>query len=82
MQGSFIPLARTGADRKRTSDPRKSIDERYKDKDQYVAAVSTAARELVQQGYLLQEDLAVIQRDAGSHWDYVVASATPSTAQR
>ncbi|HEX7139286.1 MAG TPA: alpha/beta hydrolase domain-containing protein [Vicinamibacterales bacterium] len=82
MQGSYIPLARTTADRKRTNDPRKSIDERFKDKDQYVAAVSKAASVLVKQGYLLQEDLGVIQRDAGRHWDYVIASATQSTAQR
>jgi len=82
MQGSFIPLSRNSADRKRAGDPRKSIDERYKDKDQYVAAVSKAARELVQQGYLLQEDLAVIQRDAGRHWDHSMSPATSSTAQR
>jgi len=82
MQGSFIPLSRTAADRKRTNDPRKSIDERFKDKDQYVAAVTKAANDLIKQGYLLQEDVTVIQRDAGKHWDYVVTAATQSTAQR
>ena len=39
MQGSYIPLARTAAERKRSSDPRLSIEERYHDKDQYVALV-------------------------------------------
>ena len=82
MQGSYIPLARSAADRKRRNDPRTSIDERYKDKDQYVAAVSKAAADLIKQRYLLAEDLAALQRDAAQHWDYAVAQTTPSTAQR
>jgi hypothetical protein len=82
MQGSYIPLAKSAADRKRHNDPRLSIDERYKDKDQYVGAVSKAALDLVKQRFLLQEDMAAIQREAGRHWDYTVSSATSSTAQR
>ena len=39
MQGSYIPLPRTAADRKRANDPRLSIDERYRDKDQYIGLV-------------------------------------------
>jgi hypothetical protein len=81
MQGSYIPLARTAADRKRTSDPRASIDERYHAKDDYVAKVAAAAKELVTQGYLLDEDVAVIGANAARHWDYAMASAT-SSAQR
>src|SRR5687767_9442827 len=60
MQGSYIPLARTRADRERAKDPRPSIEERYQSKEQYVARVSASARELVQQGFLLQEDVARI----------------------
>src|SRR5262249_7845462 len=45
MQGSYVPLARSAADRKRRNDPRASIDERYKDKDQYMAAVTKAAND-------------------------------------
>jgi hypothetical protein len=37
-------------------DPRKSLKERYKDHDGYVAAVEQAAAELVQLRFLLQED--------------------------
>src|SRR5205085_11564227 len=36
MQGSFIPLPRTSAERQRASDPRKPIEERYRDKAEYV----------------------------------------------
>src|SRR3954462_6725096 len=34
--GSYIPFARTRADRERTHDPRLSIEERYRSKDEYV----------------------------------------------
>jgi hypothetical protein len=82
MQGSYVPLARTTAERKRTSDPRLSLEERYREKDQYIGLVGKAALELIDQGFLLAEDLAVILREAGRHWDYVASTTTPSTAQR
>jgi hypothetical protein len=41
-----------------TSDPRLSILERYSDKAAYVAAITVAARELVAQGLILEEDVA------------------------
>src|SRR5262245_57322900 len=47
MQGSYIALARTSAERKRATDPRPAIDERYRDKDQYVGLVARAAMELI-----------------------------------
>ena len=82
MQGSYIPLPRTGAERKRTGDPRLSIEERYRSKDQYVGLVGKAAQALIDQGYLLAEDLAPVLRDAGRHWDYAASTPTPSTVQR
>jgi hypothetical protein len=82
MQGSYVPLPRTGADRKRTGDPRQSIDERYHDKDQYLGLVTKAAQELIDQGFLLAEDLQIVVRNAGRHWDYAASTATPSTPQR
>jgi hypothetical protein len=82
MQGSYIPLARTSTERKRTNDPRLSIEERYRDKDQYIGGVSKAALELIDQGFLLAEDLTVILQNAGRHWDFIAASAPPSTVQR
>ena len=79
MQGSYIPLPRTAAERKRTSDPRPSIEERYHDKDHYLALVSTAAEALVSQGFLLADDVPTVVQNAGRHWDYL-ASAAGSTA--
>jgi hypothetical protein len=82
MQGSYLPLARTSAERKRTNDPRLSIEERYRDKDQYIGMANKAALELIDQRLLLAEDLPVILQNAGRHWDYIAASPTPSTVQR
>jgi hypothetical protein len=80
MQGSYIPLPRSSAERKRTGDPRQAIDERYHDKDQYLAQVDKAARELIDQRVLLEEDRAAILRNAGRHWEIATAAPAPSTA--
>jgi len=82
MQGSYIPFARTAADRKRTNDPRRSIEERYRGKDDYVAKVTAAAKKLVGERLLLPEDVAVIAQNAAKHWDYLAASTTTTAAQR
>ena len=56
LLGSFIPFAKTRAERRRTGDPRRSIRERYNDRKDYVDKISRAARLLVEQRYLLAED--------------------------
>ena len=70
MQGSFIPFPRTRTDRERTSDPRRSIDERYQSRDQYLGLISKAASDLVEKGYLLKADVPRIVEQQGTRWDY------------
>lgn len=79
MQGSFIPLAATRADRDRTRDPRPSVGERYSSRAEYLAQISKAADALVVQGYLLKADVPAIVEQAGTRWDYVMAP--PATRQ-
>jgi hypothetical protein len=81
MQGSFIPLARTRADRERTGDPRRSVEERYRGRDEYLAAIAKAANELVAKGYLLKADVPRIVEQAGTRWDYVTRGAPTSQRQ-
>ncbi|HVC60292.1 MAG TPA: alpha/beta hydrolase domain-containing protein [Acetobacteraceae bacterium] len=57
FDGSYVPFAETPAEREATGDPRPSIIERYPDKATYVAAIVAAARELVAQGLMLDEDV-------------------------
>ena len=72
MQGAYIPLQRTRIDRDRAKDPRPSIEERYQSREQYLARVSAAAKELVQQGYLLEDDVPAIVERANGHWGLVM----------
>ena len=81
MQGSYIPLQRTGADRERAHDPRLSIEERYRERDRYLGLVSTASIALIDQGFLLAEDLAPILRNAGRHWDYLWSGGHTSAGE-
>ena len=56
LLGSFIPFAKTKAERSKLHDPRLSLKERYKNHSDYVKKVSRAARILVDQRYLLPDD--------------------------
>ncbi len=58
FEGSYIPFPESPQERQITGDPRQSILERYPDKAAYVAAITAAARELVAQGLMLEEDVA------------------------
>jgi hypothetical protein len=57
FEGSYIPFAETPAECQATGDPRPSILERYPDQASYVAAIIAAARGLVAQGLMLEEDV-------------------------
>jgi hypothetical protein len=54
--GSFVPFARTKAEREARGDPRPSIEERYSSHAAYVAAVTRVCEERVREGLMLQED--------------------------
>ena len=70
MRESCRRPARTRADRERTGDPRASIEERYRNRDDYVGKVAAAALDLVDRGYLLAEDVADLLRRAAEHYDW------------
>jgi hypothetical protein len=55
--GATLPFPKTAAERAARGDPRPSIAERYASLDQYLARVRDAARALVTDGYLLEEDV-------------------------
>ena len=56
LTGSFIPFARTKAERLAVGDPRLSLEERFKDHDDFVNAVRAAARQPIRERFLLQVD--------------------------
>lgn len=55
--GQWIPFKTTKAERLAAGDPRRSLEERYKDHDGYVKDVAKAARKLEQQRLLLPADV-------------------------
>ena len=67
--GSTIPFAATEADRKASGDPRRSIEERYGSKAEYLEEVRRAAGELVGQRFLLEEDVEEVVGQAGDRYD-------------
>ena len=71
--GSYIPFARTKADRDRAGDPRLSIEERYRQPRRVRRANSRRPPlDLVERGYLLSEDVADLLKHAAEHYDWAV----------
>ena len=68
--GSYLPLPKTRADRERTGDGRPSIAERYASRENYLERITTAAHGLVQQRYLLADDVADVVAQAAAHYDW------------
>lgn len=71
--GTYIPLSRSEAARRANSDPRPSVEALYAGKADYLELANDAARSLVQQGWLLQEDVSTVLRRAERHWDWLLA---------
>ncbi len=68
--GAYRPLPRTAADRARGGDSRQSIAERYASRDVYLGRIAQAAVALVNERYLLAEDVALLIGQAAAHYDW------------
>jgi hypothetical protein len=62
--GQHIPFKRTKAERLAVGDPRRSLEERYKDHDGYVKAFRKAAAKLQKERFLLAEDVQLYVDEA------------------
>jgi hypothetical protein len=80
MVGSYLPFARTRAERDKSGDPRPSIEERYASRADYVQRVEEVTKRLVRERYILQEDEGRIVNRATNHWD-VLMNTSKSTKQ-
>ena len=74
LLGSWIPFPATRAAREAAHDPRRSIEERYRSREDYLARVEQAADALVVSGYLLIDDEPRILQRASDTWDLTVPS--------
>ncbi|MDB5365919.1 MAG: hypothetical protein JWM77_1846 [Rhodospirillales bacterium] len=73
FDGSFLPFARTEAERRAANDPRPSLAARWKDRADYERAVREAAQRNVVQGFLLAADVDALVARAGRFYDRVRA---------
>jgi len=67
LAGSYSAFAITKVQRESSGDARLSIEERYRDRDDYVNRIRVAARNLIQSGFLLPEDAAIIVQSAATN---------------
>lgn len=67
LNGSYLPFPRTAADRERTGDPRPALQERYRSFEDYRAQFLAATHRLIEQRYLLPEDLDYLTKSIERH---------------
>jgi hypothetical protein len=68
FEASYLPFPRTAADRQKTGDPRKSVAERYSNREAYLAQYKKAMDDLVKQRWILPEDSAALMRRGEQEW--------------
>ena len=71
LVGAFVPFAKTREARAASGDARLSIPERYAGRSTYLAQVDRAARALVEQRFLLADDVVAVRERAAATWDAV-----------
>jgi hypothetical protein len=71
MQGTSRFFAATREERQQGGDPRPSLAERYASREDYLACVREAAQRLVDQRYLLPEDLEIVVENCAARYDVV-----------
>ncbi|MGD9906355.1 MAG: alpha/beta hydrolase domain-containing protein, partial [Vicinamibacterales bacterium] len=71
--GGYIPFATTRAEREQRGDPRRSMEERYAGRADYLAKIDAVAAALARERYVLERDLVAIRDAAARHWDWRMA---------
>jgi hypothetical protein len=71
FKGLFIPLPRTLPDATESGDSRPAIMTLYASREEYLAQADAAAHALLDQGYLLEEDLPAVNERAAALWDWI-----------
>ncbi len=74
LRGSSIPFAATHAEREASGDSRLSIEERYESRQAFLDRIEAAARQLVADGYLLEEDVVPTVAQASEHYTAMAGS--------
>jgi hypothetical protein len=73
--GATLPFPLTRRQREASGDPRPSIEERYRSREEYLERVREAALKLCGERYLLEEDVELSVATAARMWDHWVTGA-------
>ncbi len=68
FEGSYLPFPKTASDREKTGDPRKSIAERYRSREDYLNQYGQAIDALIKRRWILPEDRAVLLQRGEQEW--------------
>ena len=68
FEASYLPFSKTAADREKNGDPRKSIAERYADREDYMTRYKNAVDELAKQRWILPEDRGALVNRGEQEW--------------
>ena len=68
LRGFLPAFPKTAAERQKTGDPRKSIAERYSNRNDYMSKYSRALDKLVKARWILQEDRSAFLQRAEQEW--------------
>jgi hypothetical protein len=80
LMGATIPFPATREEHAAKGDPRRSIEERYPSKAGYLEQVRHEAQSLVDEGYLLAEDLELVVDQASRRYALLAPAREPIAA--
>ncbi len=69
FEASYIPFAKTASERRKARDPRKSIEERYGGREDYLDRFGHAVDDLIEQRWVLPEDRTALMLRGRQEWD-------------
>lgn len=77
LVGSFQPFPLTEEKRRAARDPRPSIEERYKGREDYLARIHASALRLVERRLLRPEDIPAIEKESAEYWNVLTGGTGP-----
>ena len=80
--GTTLPFAPTERERAERGDPRPSIAERYRDREDYVARARQAAQDLADAGHIVVEDIDLVVELAAQRFDVLAPTAVTAARSR
>jgi len=69
FEASYIPFEKSAQERRKAADPRKSIQERYSSREDYLDRFGHALDALIEQRWVLPEDRAAVMARGQQEWD-------------